>query len=61
MANGGVTISQYLDPVWREAFVHETGFVDVLSLDKAKSRRGTAQRDGNSDTHKPERELPAES
>ncbi len=23
MANGGVTISQYLDPVWREAFVHE--------------------------------------
>jgi hypothetical protein len=55
MDNYGVTLTQYLDPIWRDAFMRETGFVDVLSLDTAKSRCGITQRDGNLDTHKPER------
>ncbi len=36
MKNYGVTLTQYLDPIWRETFIHETGFVDVLNLDTAE-------------------------
>jgi hypothetical protein len=65
MESNGVTLTQYLDPVWREAFIRETGFVDVLSLDNAKqyakSGNGTTPRSGNADIHKPELALPRES
>ena len=61
MENHGVTLTQYLDPVWREAFMRETGFVDVLSLDTAKSRYDIAQPNGNSDIHKVELMPPSES
>jgi len=60
MENYGVTLTQYLDPVWREAFMRETGFVDVLSLDTAKPRHGITRPDGNSGIHKPELVPPAE-
>lgn len=49
MDNHGVTLTQYLDPVWREAWIRKTGFVDVLSLHTAKSQRGTTRPSGNVD------------
>jgi len=61
MEDSGVTLTQYLDPVWREAFMRRTGFVDVLSLDTAKSQYGITPLSGNSDIHNPELTPPAES
>ena len=57
----GVTLTQYLDPVWREAWVRKTGFVDVLNLDAAKSERGTTLPNDNSGIHTPEQVPPAAS
>jgi hypothetical protein len=60
MKNNGVTLAQYLDPVWREKWIRKTGFVDVLNLDAAKSERGITPTNGNSDIRKPELARPAE-
>lgn len=54
MENHGVTLAQYLDPVWRKEFMRKTGFVDVLSLGDTKSQHGITQPNGDSDTHRPE-------
>ena len=61
MENYGVTLTQYLDPAWREAWIRKTGFVDVLNLDIAKSKCGIARPSGSSDIHKPELTPPDES
>jgi len=60
MKNKGVTLTQYLNPIWREAWIRKTGFVDGLSLDTAKSQYGITPLNGNAGIHKPELVPPAE-